>query len=194
MNQKTIIISDIKSKIKEKKIDENLDLNKLNFEDIKSIFKNTGQGKFNRYCQWNLEDFSISLYGWKNGKHDNENKTEVPPPEDCDLFFGDLLFIKSNLQGNILDFNIKDYNYFYDKAYGGFESLGSSDSESEEEDEINEYDSDDSFIDNSEQTIEIYNDNEEYKPDSSEEEESLSSSNSSNITSNTSNENDNSNE
>ena len=125
----------------------------------------------------------IFILGWKDGKAGNENKTELPPPEDGTLYFGDLIFIKT--KNNIIDdLTVEDYNYFYNKAFDGFESLGSSDSEESENDELDndEYDSDDSFIDNSEQEIIITNNDEEYKieQDMLDEDSKTSSSSSSN--------------
>ena len=101
--------------------------------------------------------------GWKDGNAGNENKTEIPPPEDIDLYFGDLVFIKSK-DNIVVDFTKKDYNLFYEKSFGGFESLGSSDSEDSQDEEENEYDSDDSFIDNSEQIIDIKTLDDDYVP------------------------------
>ena len=117
---------------------DNIDINTINF-------KTKGNGSIKRFCDWKLQDFTISIYGWKEGNVGNENKTELPPPEDTDLYFGDILVIKNNGK-KLLNMTLKDYNVFIDTANGGFEDLGSDDTESDNE--INEYDLEDDFIDN----------------------------------------------
>ena len=125
----------------------NLDIDNI---DINTIgFKTKGNGPIKRYCDWKLPGFTISIYGWKEGDAGNENKTELPPPEDNDLYFGDILVIKTNGK-KPLNLTLKDYNVFIDTANGGFEDLGSDDTE-ESDREINEYDLEDGFIDNSPQ-------------------------------------------
>ena len=47
-------------------------------------------------------------------------------PEDTDLYFGDIIIIKS-LDNKLVDFKKKDYLEFYEMACGGFESIDSSD-------------------------------------------------------------------
>ena len=162
--KKNIIIIDKNSNINQKLID----IDNINIENIDNILEkkiklNRGKGDLLKYAGWKLDEFVIILLGWKNGIAGNENKTDLPPPEDNDLYFGDIVFIKT--KDNLIEnFTIDDYNYFYDKAFGGFESLSSSDSDDDIEDEENEYDSDDSFIDNSEQDINIKNTDEDYSP------------------------------
>lgn len=148
-----VVILNPSSKIIEKEIPDTFHVDFFDYSKIQSIFTNKGDNNIERYCSWTLDDSTISLFGWKSGKEKNINKTEIPPPEDTDLYYGDLLFIKSeNENKQIVDFTKKDYEKFYNTAFDGFESLGSEDSYSEGElEEPNEYDSDDSFIDNSEQ-------------------------------------------
>ena len=164
--KKKIIIIDKKSNINQKSIDID-DINICNLDNNifeKKIKLNRGKGDLLKYAGWKLDEFVITLLGWKNGTAGNENKTDLPPPEDNDLYFGDIVFIKT--KDNLIEnFTIDDYNYFYDNAFGGFESLGSSDSdESESDNEEDDYDSDDSFIDDSEQDINIKNTREDYSP------------------------------
>tara|TARA_Y100000589_G_scaffold322795_2_gene356342 strand:- start:487 stop:960 length:474 start_codon:yes stop_codon:yes gene_type:complete len=93
-------------------------------------------------CQWNYNNFIIKLYGLNEGIAGQENKHELPPPNDTQLYFGDLLAIK--VKNNVAhNFTEKDYRAFYDKAYGGFEDLENisdsddfSQNESEDEDYI----------------------------------------------------------
>ena len=76
-----------------------------------------------------------------------------------DLFYGNILVIKSGPDGDIQSLSQSDYEEFYNTAYGGFESLGSDDSLDDEEEE-NEY-SIGSFVVNDTDPIEYEEEEEE---------------------------------
>jgi len=78
--------------------------------------------------------YTLTLFGYTNGKAGTENKHELPPPLDETLYFGDILLIASKKHtswDHPLTFNLEQYEKFYQKAFGGFEDL-------EEEDDIDE--------------------------------------------------------
>jgi hypothetical protein len=79
------------------------------------------------------KDTTITIWGWTEGKAGTENKHELPPPHDKVLLFGDV--IAAVPKG---DLTIEQWKEFYNKAFKGFEDLGSEDSESDEEKEENE--------------------------------------------------------
>ena len=151
MSKINALILNMDGTIKSVKIPHNLDINNLDISEIKICKK--GLGDIKRYCDWKFDKFNLSLYGWKNGTAGNENKTELPPPEDSDLYFGSILIIKSNDNG-LKNLKIEDYNDFIEKANGGFEDLGDEDTDTD--DENNEYDLNDSFIDDSNVSEENY--------------------------------------
>ena len=122
---------------------DNLNIDKLDFKKVEHLYKSKGSDNFARHCDWEVDDYVVSVFGWKGGKAGKENKTELPPPEDMDIFFGDILAVKSNKDG-LLNFDKKGFEAFCEIAFGGFESLGDDDTDSENGE--NEYDSDDSFI------------------------------------------------
>jgi len=132
-------------------INNNINVDTINTDDIKTLYKKKGKGNIERHCSWELDEYIISVFGWKNGKAGKENKTELPPPEDTDIFFGDILAIKSDFTGKVLDLDIETYNEFYELAYGGFESLGSQDTD---DDDGDYEESDESFIVDSDEEIE----------------------------------------
>lgn len=74
----------------------------------------------------------IHLFGYKSGKAGTENKNELPPPHDKILLFGDIVMIatKSN---QMVSFGTSDYQKFSEEANGGYEDLGSQDSETDDE-------------------------------------------------------------
>jgi hypothetical protein len=82
---------------------------------------------------WSVElkgrKFKIQLYAKKSGRAGQENKYEFPPPVDSSLFFGNCLLV--NLDN---DLKLNDWTSIYEHLYGGFEDIGSEDSEDEDED------------------------------------------------------------
>lgn len=80
-------------------------------------------------------DQSIRLYAKKTGKAGQENKYDFPPPVDNVLFFGSCALVGSDLTtGKIVDLTEEDWEEIYEFLFGGFEDLGSEDSEEDEED------------------------------------------------------------
>ena len=106
----------------------------------KAGFKN-GQG-FKLATTWKVDDinkksYTINVYGKTDGRANQENKYEFPPPIDETLFFGSCLIV--HMKGDEpASLTTAEWTCIYDKLYGGFESLGEGDSE--EEDESDEYD------------------------------------------------------
>ena len=125
---------------------------------------------FKRYCDWELDEYVISIFGSKEGKAGSENKFDWPPPEDTDIYFGEILIIKS--KDNIIqDINKNIFSEFIDISFGGFEDLGSKDTEEEYDPTLDVYESD--FVVNDDQVS--YD--EDYNPEEDEEEEYHSSTN-----------------
>jgi len=143
----------------------------------KAGFKTPDQ--FKLHTTWAIEletkKYSISLYGKTEGKANQENKYDFPPPIDKVLFFGSCILVNKNDDGEVSNLSESEWEQVYEKLFGGFEDLGSSDSEEEEDefdgpttkegyakdgfvvgdddDEIDEYDDSDS--DNSEPEIKV---------------------------------------
>ena len=115
--------------------------------DISFIEKNKNISKLNK---WNYNNYEFVLYGCEDGVAGEENKYDLPPPVDCELYFNDLYFIKLN-QNKIEDLSIQEYNIFYNDCFGGFEDIQSTDDE--EEDELSEHTSDRDFIDDDDISI-----------------------------------------
>ena len=86
----------------------------------------------------------IHLFAYKTGKAGTENKHELPPPHDTVLLFSEAVMIATK-GGAPVSFATAEYTKFYDESFGGFEDLGSEDSEDggdeeeeEEEEELEE--------------------------------------------------------
>lgn len=110
--------------------------------DESDLYKKAGfktEDGFKCHTTWNIEEldgvsYSISVYGKTNGRANQENKYEFPPPIDNTLFFGSCVIInkRSDVLTNITS---KEWDKIYDHLYGGFEDLGEEDSEEESEDD-----------------------------------------------------------
>jgi hypothetical protein len=106
----------------------------------KAGFK-TNEG-FKQYTNWKLEiddtPFNVHLFGKTEGRANQENKYDFPPPVDSTLFFGNCVLV--NIVDNVVrDLEEDDWETIYEYLFGGFEDLGEEDSDEEEldtEDEI----------------------------------------------------------
>ena len=103
----------------------------------KAGFK-TSEG-FSLQHTWGVEDgidHSIQLYAKKTGRAGQENKYDFPPPVDSALFFGSCLLVGIDPQtGSVVDLESDDWEEIYEYLFGGFEDVGSNDSDDEDEDE-----------------------------------------------------------
>lgn len=103
----------------------------------KKVGLKSGEG-FVLQHTWGAEDGldqSIKLYAKKTGRAGQENKYDLPPPVDEVLFFGSCVLVGCDLKtGNIVDLEEEDWEEIYEFLFGGFEDLGSEDSDDDEED------------------------------------------------------------
>lgn len=91
---------------------------------------------------------TLTVWAAKEGKAGTENKHELPPPHDEVLLFGDAVVTSS-----VGDFAVDAWLQFYDEAFGGFEDVGSEDSE-EDDEEAEEAEGDDEDADGDEEADE----------------------------------------
>lgn len=106
------------------------------------LYKKAGfktKNGFTMATTWTVKDinkksYTINVYGKTDGRANQENKYEFPPPIDETLFFGSCLIVnmKDNKPASL---TTAEWTCIYEKLYGGFESLGEEDSESDESDE-----------------------------------------------------------
>ena len=108
--------------------------------NIKELYKKCGFKKaedFINQVKWNVkyegQTYNVSLYAKTEGRHNNENKYEFPPPIDTKLFFGSCALVAS-INDEYTNLNDEMWSKMYNKLYGGFETL----SKTEEEDELEE--------------------------------------------------------
>lgn len=97
---------------------------------------------FKNVHSWSImvkdKSYIISVYGKTNGRAGQENKYEFPPPIDNTLFFGNCLLTNQNDKNEIQDLSKVEWDAIYEQLYGGFEDIGSEDSEEDDESEEND--------------------------------------------------------
>tara|TARA_B100000674_G_C37825608_1_gene907946 strand:+ start:186 stop:734 length:549 start_codon:yes stop_codon:yes gene_type:complete len=115
---------------------------------IEDLYKKCGYRKvtddFKLLTKWDVKvngkHLHLCLYGKVHGKSGTENKTELPPPVDKELYFGTLALV--NYNEVFYDLTIEDWHQAYEKLYGGFENLAELSKEDEEEENELDYISD----------------------------------------------------
>jgi len=111
--------------------------------DMDKLYKKCNLRKndyFKKRHTWKLNETNshyISIYAKNSGRATNENKYDLPPPLDKELYYGSLLLIK-HTEENLINQNVKnlllnEWEQFYESLFGGFENLNDEDSYSEEE-------------------------------------------------------------
>lgn len=79
---------------------------------------------------------NLTLYAKKNGRFGFENKYDLPPPVDSELYFGTMLIAGEDAELNKpYSLTTAMWEKIYEKLFGGFEDITQTDDE-EEEDEL----------------------------------------------------------
>ena len=109
--------------------------------NIDELYKKAGYKHpvgFKCATTWNIENlngksYNISVYGKKEGRANQENKYEFPPPIDNLLLFNTCIII--NIKDNVIcSLTSTEWSLIYNHLYGGFEDIGSEDEDDEDED------------------------------------------------------------
>tara|TARA_Y100000741_G_scaffold306721_1_gene249269 strand:- start:1570 stop:2220 length:651 start_codon:yes stop_codon:yes gene_type:complete len=98
---------------------------------------------------WEIKSSKYSLYGNIDGKAGCENKFDLPPPIDSNLYFNDLFLIKYNNSNEVIDLTLEDFNDFYSTLFNGFYDL-ENDDEIDFSETLSEHSSDRDFINDEE--------------------------------------------
>lgn len=73
-------------------------------------------------------ELNIFIYAWEEGKPGDENKHELPPPLDTNLYFGNIYVFAHGVRG-LKNLNKNTFKRIYKRSFKGFYSLGDEDSE-----------------------------------------------------------------
>jgi len=108
--------------------------------NLKELYKKCKFRKpddFEKRHTWKHENKWVSVYSKNTGRANSENKYDLPPPIDSDLYFGNLLIIMHNNENpkdnEVCDFDKETWLKVYEKLFGGFDDLCEEEEESEEE-------------------------------------------------------------
>ena len=93
---------------------------------------------------YHWKENNFKLLGYNKEKKNNENKYELPPPIDINLYFGELFICKVDNNNKLINIQLEDFQSFYNTQFGGFYDI--SYSSNEEEDTLSEHSSDNDFI------------------------------------------------
>ena len=132
---------------------------------------------------WKVQGGYVHIFCKTDGRSNNVNKYELPPPIDKPLYYGTLCLIKSSSKNKdddtVVDMTHECWETYYNTLMGGFEDIN--DIDSYESDELEEYPSEcltkegylkDGFIiDNDEMDENVVIDEDEYEEDEDEEDE-----------------------
>jgi hypothetical protein len=115
-----------------------------NFE-LSTLYKKCSlksESNFEKRHTWNVDGFFYSVYAKDNGRSNSENKYDLPPPVDEELYFNTMAIIKHTetdaTNGTVTDLIMSDWDKVYEKLFGGFEDLDHSEELSEDDEEISE--------------------------------------------------------
>jgi len=117
-----------------------------NFKE-NDLYKKGGFRKstdFSKRIKWKKSSTeNVSLYAKNTGRAGSENKYELPPPIDKDLYFGSLVIVLHTgndvTSESVQDFTCGEWKKMREKLFGGFEDLTQPEVESSEEEIPEEY-------------------------------------------------------
>ena len=128
-----IIIIEKSGSVKELNIKEYIES-----ELYKKTGHKTGEG-FTNHVSWKVDvgktKYNIEVYGKVTGRANQENKYDFPPPIDNTLFFGSCAIVNKTDTNEIANLTNKEWESIYEKLFGGFDDIGSEDSEEEDDED-----------------------------------------------------------
>ena len=116
--------------------------------DISNLYKKCGfrkaegfelRHKFEK-VKVNGERYDVHVYSRNNGKSGTENKYDMPPPIDNDLYFGNFALVRwCRDEEDYVDLTVDDWKKVYNKLFKGFEDLSiTAEDDANESDELDE--------------------------------------------------------
>lgn len=110
----------------------------LSFENLYKKCGFRSNNNFKRIHIWSVilndETNLVAIYAKTKGRAGQENKYELPPPVDQDLYYGSLGVIRITSQGEIDNFTKEEWKNVYEALFGGFEDLSKTKHKDKDED------------------------------------------------------------
>ena len=122
-------------------VEKSGELEEISYEDsVSNIHTLTGyktKRNFFDRASWPWKGNYVTLFAKDTGRANLENKYDLPPPLDNDLYFNKMVLIKHSEMNitneTLLDLTLADWKACYNNLFGGFEDLGEDDTYSSEE-------------------------------------------------------------
>ena len=149
--------------------------------DLKTLHVkcNVKQDSFGKRHTWKVKGAYYTVYAKDTGRHSSENKYDLPPPVDEELYFNTMAILKHSdekiTNDNVVDLTKEEWEKTYEHLFGGFENLDDTSGEmsvDEEEENLSEsektkqgYKKDGFVVDDDDE------DDEDYVPEEDEEDE-----------------------
>ena len=118
---------------------KNLDLKTLH------VKCNVKEDSFGKRHTWKVKGAYYSVYAKDTGRHSSENKYDLPPPVDEELYFNTMAILKHSdekiTNENVVDLTKEEWEKTYEHLFGGFENLDDTSGEmsvDEEEENLSE--------------------------------------------------------
>lgn len=112
---------------------KNENVKSFNIDDLYKKCKFRKKDNFKIRHTWSYKQNYYSLYARDTGRANSENKYDLPPPIDSELYFGSMVVIKHTKKTpkntQVIDFEMNEWLKLYEHLFGGFEDLGDEDSE-----------------------------------------------------------------
>tara|TARA_B100000925_G_scaffold291821_1_gene281674 strand:- start:56838 stop:57524 length:687 start_codon:yes stop_codon:yes gene_type:complete len=112
---------------------KNLDLKTLH------VKCNVKQDSFGKRHTWKVKGAYYSVYAKDTGRHSSENKYDLPPPVDEELYFNTMAILKHSdekiTNDNVVDLTKEEWEKTYEHLFGGFENLDDTSGEMSVDDE-----------------------------------------------------------
>ena len=109
----------------------------FNIDELYKKCKFRKKDDFGLRHTWNYKNNYYSIFSKDKGRANSENKYDLPPPLDNELYFGSMIVIKHTgkipKNNQVVNLEDKEWLKLYEHLFGGFEDLGDEDSVSEEE-------------------------------------------------------------
>ena len=132
-----VVIIDKTGKIKDEKIKD------ISLENISKKCRFRKLTNFSRRHTWKIkvknQIMCVSVFARVEGRANNENKYEMPPPVDKELYFGSIAILAHKGEfdeENFINITSAMWKLIYDKLMGGFEDISKSEEEEEEEEYV----------------------------------------------------------
>ena len=128
-------------------VEHNGNLKQIKTKDfsLDTLYKKCGfrnPEHFDKTTAWSVEHnkeiYNIELWAKNEGKANNENKYDFPPPVDNDLYYGTCALLRVDNKGTVLDLTLDAWVRIYEKLFGGFEDIVEEEADEEEMEEEEE--------------------------------------------------------